>query len=231
MRTGDHITNPEPVRRRQARHLMAGRHAAEGMGDFVRGLTLFILKWFLFGAVVFLIIWAVIVKVPEWFPSEEAGTTQSVAVQAPTTTLERSVVTEPPTTQTGRSTPSTAPATSPTTLAPTTTQPPFPTTTTTTQPVSVDLSPAEITVRVLNSTTRGGLAATVTSNLAALGYRMLEQNNYTPALDTTTVFYVPGYDIMAADLAAQLPGAVEVEPNPSSTPSADLLVVLGASYP
>lgn len=209
---------------------MAGRHAAEGMGDFVRGLSLFILKWFLFGAVVFLIIWAVIVKVPEWFPSEETGTTQSVAVQAPTTTTERSVVTEPPTTQTGRSTPTTVPATTPTTVATTTSQPPV-ATTTTTQPVSVDLDPADITVRVLNSTTRGGLAATVTSNLAALGYRMLEQNNYTPALDTTTVFYVPGYDIMAADLAAQLPGAVAVEPNPSGTPSADLLVVLGASYP
>ena len=60
---------------------------------------------------------------------------------------------------------------------------------------------------------------------------MLEQTNYTPALSTTTIFYISGFDDVAADLAAELPGAVSVQPNPSETPSADLLVVLGASYP
>ncbi len=89
---------PEPVRRRQARHLMAGRHAAEGMGDFVRGLSLFILKWFLFGAAVFLIIWAVIVKVPEWFPSEDTDAANSVVVVTSPTTDEVPTVAVTPTT-------------------------------------------------------------------------------------------------------------------------------------
>lgn len=209
---------------------MAGRHAAGGMGDFIRGLTLYILKWFLFGAIVFLVVWAVIVKVPDWFPSEEAAiasTSTVVATSVPTASTRATPATTAPakTTTTSAVVTTTVPST---TTAPTTTQAPAAPTTTV---APAGLNPSEISVRVLNSTPRGGLAATVTANLLDLGYLMLEQGNYSPTLTTTTIFYIPGYADVAGDLAAELPGAVSVEENPAGTPSADLLVVLGSSYP
>ena len=130
------------------------------------------------------------------------------------TTIASTTTTEPaPTTQ----------ASTTTTTPPTTTEA---TTTTTVPPVR---DPSEVTVLVLNSTTRGGLAAGVTSDLAALGYQMLEQDNYRPALDVSAVWFAPGLSREADILAEQIPDAL-VEPFAGDDVLADIVVVLGASF-
>jgi hypothetical protein len=92
------------------------------------------------------------------------------------------------------------------------------------------LAPSEIEVRVMNSTKRNGLAARVTSELAALGYDVLLQGD-TSNIATTTVYCIPGLQIEAEVLAAELPGTAAVQPNSTTDPLADFLVVLGSSYP
>jgi len=210
---------------------MPGRHAAPGQSEFLKGLTKFVLKGVLFGMILMLMFWVLIVKVPEWWPSESAATSSTVAATAdgrtpttplPTTTStfpERTVVTpNPTTTLADNGTP--APSTSSSTSA----------SSTSTTVADGLLAPEDIEVRVMNSTGRGGLAARVTSELAALGYDMLTQGNM-DSIATTTVYYIPGLAEEAEVLAAQLPGAVAVAVNPAGSPSADLLVVLGSSYP
>lgn len=213
---------------------MPGKHAAPGQGEFLWGLTKFVLKGVAFGMALMLIFWVLIVKVPEWWPSETDATPATVAttadnrtpttlVPATTSTLpDRSVVDSTPTTLVDGPQEST---TTSTTSSSTTS-----TTTTTTTVVEELLAPADIEVRVMNATGRNGLAARVTSELAALGYDMLTQGN-TGSTATTTVYYIPGLAEEAEVLAAQLPGAVSVAVNPANDPSADLLVVLGSSYP
>lgn len=82
---------------------------------------------------------------------------------------------------------------------------------------------------VLNSTRRNGLAARITRELAALGYQMLEQDNYRPRLSTTALWYVPGFELEAEVLAAEFPDA-EVGPFPGDDTAADIVIVLGASF-
>lgn len=212
---------------------MPGRHAAPGQGEFLKGLTKFVLKGLMFGMILMLMFWVLIVKVPEWWPSESASTTSTVAAVAdsrpPTTPVPttstfpgRSVVTPAPSDTT---TPGDGSTTSSTSTSTTTS-----TSSTATTVAAQLLAPEDIEVRVMNSTGRSGLAARVTSELAALGYDMLTQGN-TSSIATTTVYYIPGLVEEAEILASELPGAVAVAVNPSSDPSADLLVVLGSSYP
>jgi hypothetical protein len=136
--------------------------------------------------------------------SESSVTTAGSTTTQPTTTTEASATT--------------------TTTTPTTTT--EATTTTTTQP---EREPSEVTVLVLNSTTRSGLAAAVTADLAALGYQMLEQDNYRPTLDVSAVWFAPGFEREADTLAVQIPDAV-VEPFAGDDVLADIVVILGASF-
>ena len=98
-------------------------------------------------------------------------------------------------------------------------------TTTTTEPV---LPPAEVTVLVLNSTDRSGLAGRVTETISGLGYMTLEAANYGTPLEESRLRYAPGFEDEAEELARVLPDMV-IEPNPEP-PQADLVVVLGASF-
>lgn len=211
---------------------MPGKHAAPGQGEFYKGLAVFVLKWALGGLALMLIFWVLIVGIPELFPSDEgAVATPITAVTAdsrtPTTPVNTTVSSLPDRTTTVPTTATTVdPASTTSTSSTSTTS----TSSTTTTVVGELLDPSEITVRVMNSTGRNGLAARVTSEIAALGYQMLEQGN-TGALATTTVYYIDGLAGEAEVLAAELPGAVSVQINPAGDPSADLLVVLGASYP
>lgn len=211
---------------------MPGKHASPDNSQFYRDVVSFVVRWFLGAIIVFGGAWLLTTQV--FGGDESSATTLPVAAttstEAPTTSAVpvtvaapiTTVIVTPPATE---ATATTAPAPA-TTLPQTTTT--LPATTTTLGP---ELAPGQLTVRVLNSTGRNGLAAQVTSDLAALGYIMRTQDNYSTPLSTTTVFYVPGLGREAQTLASQLPGDTITEVNPAAEPSADLLVVLGSSYP
>lgn len=132
----------------------------------------------------------------------------------------------PPTTTstvTAASTVTTALSTSSTTTQATTTS----TTGATSTTVAVR-PPAEVRVLVLNSLGVDGLASQVSQQLSDLGYSMLPPDNYSPLLETTRVWYVPGFEAEAFVLAAEFPDA-QIEQNPDLI-DADVVVVLGDSY-
>ncbi len=214
--------------------VMAGKHASEDNSQFYRDLLTFGLRWFLGAVIIFGGAWFLTTQV---FGGDVDPPTSSVpAVVAPTSTSTATSASTPATAAPSTSVvptpaPSTPPETAPPTTAPTTTTTVAVTTTTVPTTLGPELSPSELTARVLNSTGRTGLAAVVTDQLAALGYIMRPQDNYTPLLSTTTVFYVAGLDREAATLAGELAGETIIAPNPASDPSAELLVVLGSSYP
>ena len=112
-----------------------------------------------------------------------------------------------------------APATTTTTTLP-------PTTTTTLPPLR---EPAELTVLVLNSTGRSGLAGRTTQRIADGGYQTLPADNFSPTLDTSVVRYAAGLEREAEVLAAQIPDA-NLELSEEEDPAADLVVVLGLSF-
>jgi hypothetical protein len=124
--------------------------------------------------------------------------------------------------------------TSPTTIAPSssvTTQPSTTTTAaeTTTTVVTVR-APSEVTVLVLNSTGRSGVAGALTTALGQAGYQTLQADNYEPPLEQSRVWYVGDFAPEAAELAADFvpDGAVEAYEGPDL--GADIVVVLGAGY-
>ena len=99
-------------------------------------------------------------------------------------------------------------------------------TTTTTEAV---LEPPEVTVLVLNSTRRSGLAGRLSASIASLGYQMLEADNYPTLLPTSVLWYASGFAEEAEELARVLPEMI-VEPNPEAVAEADLVIVLGESF-
>jgi hypothetical protein len=99
-------------------------------------------------------------------------------------------------------------------------------TTTTTEP---PLDPSQVTVLVLNSTERSGLASRLTEKIAALGYQTMEPDNYATPLDDSVLRYADGFADEADELARVL-SEIIVEPDPEPRSIADLVIVLGASY-
>lgn len=89
--------------------------------------------------------------------------------------------------------------------------------------------PAEVRVLVLNSLGVDGLATRVSDELAALGYNMLAPDNYSPLLERSRVWFLPGFEADAFVLATEFPDA-EIEQNPDLAVDADIVVVLGDSY-
>ena len=132
----------------------------------------------------------------------------------PTTTITTAATS---TASTVNSTTSTTVQTTTTTSAPTTS------TTVAVRP------PPEVRVLVLNSIGIDGLANQVTARLSDLGYSTLPPDNYTPLLETTRVWYVPGFEAEAFVLAAEFPDA-QIEQNPDLAVDADVVVVLGETY-
>lgn len=207
---------------------MAGKHEAPGTGEFWAGLIRYVTLIVLGTAVVVALIFSVWKLLPIWFPSDDqplVSASSLLAGDATTTITTEAGVQPVRTTATTQAsvTPSTAPASTSTTSSTTSST----TTTSTTVPDLRD--PGEITVKVLNSTTTKGLAAGLSSDLAAAGYQMEPQDNYRPTLEETLVYYAPGYQGEAFALAEFVPGAT-VAVNPAAAPSVDLLVILGTSY-
>lgn len=122
--------------------------------------------------------------------------------------------------------PSTTDPTTATTAATTTTTAPETTTTTT---VAVR-DPSEVTVIVLNSTGRSGIAGTLTTGLGEAGYQMLQADNYEPPLDQSRVWYVGDFAPEAAELQAGFVPDAAIEPYEGPDVGADIVVVLGAGF-
>ena len=207
---------------------MAGKHEAPGTGEFWAGLIRHATMIVLGVGIVLALVFAVVKLLPEWFPADPPAPTTPIAAgtsSTTSTTLDdtvqpvRTTVTSP--TSVG-STSTTAAGSTSTTASPTTTT--SPTTT-----VGSERSPSEVTVKVLNSTRTSGLAAGVTADLAAAGYQMEEQDNYSPTQVDSFIYYAPGFQAEALTVQNLVPGT-KVAANPAAAPSADILIILGTSF-
>lgn len=95
--------------------------------------------------------------------------------------------------------------------------------------------PSEVRVLVVNGTSVGGAAGSVNNDLIALGYNGLTPTNTNPigAATATSVYYGPGYELDARQLAQSLNAPpTAVEPLPAEVPvddllEADVVIILG----
>mgnify|MGYP001811918548 CR=1 FL=1 len=193
-----------------------GKHAAPGYGRFTRELWSFSARLLVVAVLFFGAIWAVVTFVPDLI----AGDDGDVVAQTEDTDDPDATSTTASDTSVLQSTVSSVaqPVTTTTTLAPTTT--------TTVPP---ERAPADVVVLVLNSTSTSGLAATATAALDALGYQTLEPDNWSTTLSGSQILFAPTFAAEAYTLAAAFPDG-DVLANPSSDPSADIVVILGTAY-
>jgi hypothetical protein len=85
----------------------------------------------------------------------------------------------------------------------TTSAPPPPSSPTNAELVNaVTTNPADVTVRVSNSTGENGLAATAANELQAHGFNVTTPDDYPGPLSSTTVFFSPGNEQAAATVAS-----------------------------
>lgn len=189
---------------------MPGRHASDDTSRFRRDLF----RMSLLGLLAIAAIAAITVGLQLFLGDGNAPSTTTVPVAAPTSTT-----TTLPTTTT---------STTSTTTTTTTTTTTLPATTTTTLPPPRE--PEELTVLVLNSTRRSGLAGRTTQRIAELGYQTLEADNYADTLDVSLVRYArEELEREAEALAEGIPDA-NLELWTEGDPPADLVVILGLSY-
>lgn len=187
-----------------------GRHSRRSGPGFYRDVLFLVAGILLVGAIVFggLSLWA------GRGSGGDETTTTSVSPDVTTTTT----TTVPTSTFDGSS--STTPVTT------------GPTIVTTPTTVRALRPPSDMTVMVFNSTGRTGLAADLTGQLEGLGYEMLPPDNYTTELSDTTIFYADGFSLEAQALADSLSDAVlSTDQEPIQSSGADLVVVIGSSYP
>ncbi|OBI78047.1 LCP family protein [Mycobacterium sp. E740] len=67
---------------------------------------------------------------------------------------------------------------------------------------AITTNPADITVRVSNSTGQSGLAATAATELQSHGFKVTSPDDYQGQLNSTTVFFSPGNEEAAATVAS-----------------------------
>ena len=89
----------------------------------------------------------------------------------------------------------------------------------------------EMTVVVLNQTTRRGLAAQVAAELRAKGWAVSGVGNFTGVVPATTVYYPPGGGEQALVLAEDLPVEPRTRPRFGNLSTSSLTVVVTNSYP
>lgn len=189
---------------------MPGRHAAPGYGGFARELAVFLVKVVFWGAIVF----GAVLLFPVIFPGGDSGET--------TTTSQSEAVT------TAGATASTA-GTTTTTAAPTTTTTGATTTTIATTTTLAGRDPSEITVLVLNSTNRSGIASDLADTLGDVGYQALDPENWETPFSVSRIWFVAGFEAEARAIARYVSPDAIVELFQGVT-QADIIIVIGASY-
>lgn len=181
-----------------------GRHVASGSSAFIRDLVVM--------AVGIVIVGVLLYGGLSLFAGLGADD-DTDGTDATTTTATTSPTSSEPTT---------------TTTASTTTSTTVETTTTTEGVVARD--PSEVTVLVLNSTDRSGIAGSLTTSMGEAGYETLQADNYEPPLDQSRVWYLGDFAPEAAEIQAQFVPDGVVEPYEGPDLGADVVVVLGAGY-
>lgn len=82
-------------------------------------------------------------------------------------------------------------------------------TTTTTTPISGTKNPSEVTVLVLNGSSKAGVATSVTAEVEKLEYKTLEAGNDSSIDNNTIIYYKSGFEKDAKQLATNIiPGAL-----------------------
>ncbi len=188
-----------------------GSHLRPGRSRFAWELVRYVLAWALVVTAVVGLFWLLQEVLPDLVASDTTTTTAPVAASSTTT--------EAPTTTTE------APAT-------TTSTEPEPTTTTTTLPAA--RPPEELTVTVLNSTPRVGLAAQVAADLAGLGYVVGQPANASPRRAVTTILHAEGFGLEAIELketAFEDDATVGIDDEGRTSDEVDIVVILGDSDP
>ncbi len=191
---------------------MPGRHAAPGYGGFVRDLVIFLIKVVFWGAIVF----GAVLLFQLIFSGDDPAITSTTSTTQSTTAT------------TGASTAPTEQTTT-TTTVPTTTTTETTTTTIATTTTLAGRDPSEVTVLVLNSTTRGGIAADLAETLADVGYQTLEPENWETPFTVSRIWFVAGFETEAGVIARYVSTDAIVELFQGVT-QADIIIVLGASY-
>lgn len=89
---------------------------------------------------------------------------------------------------------------------------------------------SQVRVSVLNANARAGLAGKVSRQVLALGWNVVNVGNASQLVQTSAIFYKPGFEAEARQLQKQFPGFTRVEPSPEKY-SASLTMLLGKDYP
>lgn len=190
-----------------------------GRSRFAWELTRYVLAWALVVTAVVGLFWLL----QEVLPEVVAADTTTTTVAAGDTTTSTG-----PTTSTTTST-TVAAETTTTTIASTTSAPS--TTTTTLPPIR---PPSEVTVRVLNSTPRVGLAASVAADLAEIGYVVVQPANATPQRSVTTILHAEGWGLEALELKEtffESESTVGLDDEGRTSGEVPVVVILGDSFP
>ena len=183
-----------------------GKHVATGSSAFIRDLVVMAVGIVIVGVLLY------------GGLSLFAGLGADDEADASGTTVTTAATTSP--TSSSATTSTTAVSTTTTTAA---------STTTTTEAVVVR-DPSEVTVLVLNSTGRAGIAGSLTTAFGDAGYQTLQADNYEPTLDQSRVWYLGDFAPEAAEIQAQFVPDGAVEPYEGPDLGADIVVVLGAGY-
>lgn len=187
-----------------------GSHLKPGRTRFAWELARYVIAWTVVVAAVVGLFWLLQEVLPEVVADETTTTT----APAPETTT---TVAPAPTTTVADGETTTTVAVEPTT--------------TTTLPVV--RPPGEVTVLVLNSTLRIGLAARVAADLNDLGYVVEQPDNARPIRQFTTILHAEGYGLEALELAETAfedEAIVGVDTEDRTSDEVNVVVVLGSSY-
>ncbi len=194
---------------------MSGRHLKPGRSRFVWEVLRFVLGWALVVALVVSLFWLLQNVLPSLVAGDGSSSSTTSAVEMTSTTSGATTSTIPETTST---------------LADTTTTT-RPEATTTSEAPAVR-PPEEITVLVLNSTPRVGLAGSAAARLAAEGYMVATPANASPRRPNTVILHAEGYAAEAEALTEffEDEAVFGVDDEGRTTDRIPIVVILGASY-
>jgi hypothetical protein len=181
-----------------------GKHVSSGSSAFIRDLVVMAVGIVIVGVLLYGAL-SLIAGLGEDDP-DAADTTVTTETTALSTTAGTTATTDPTTSTTSA-----------------------PDTTTTTAAVVIR-DPAQVTVIVLNSTGRSGVAGSLTTSLGEAGYQTLQADNYQPPLEQSRVWYLGDFAPEAAELQAGFVPDAAIEPYEGPDVGADIVVVLGAGF-
>jgi hypothetical protein len=98
------------------------------------------------------------------------------------------------------------------------------------QPAPQHAAPVEVPILVLNNSRVPGLAARAAQRFEAGGWPVRETGNLRGRIRATTVYYPPGQEAAARELAGRFPGVARVLPRLANLPGTGLTVVVTRDF-